>query len=208
MDPRSKHNSAMHQFLVSGRGAVAVEFAFVLPIILLIIWAFWQMSESYRLQWTLNRQTASLADMLINQPEQLNFGGGTECVTLPLEQQFPVLIASANEMLKNAISKDAAGIRTGLTVEYATGKITNDGVPVIYTFANGARCGGIPGTLPLVSLLGDGGGALTPPSRSSNAGIRVLRVQSCMQRKEAPAYLTLVAPKEFQSRYTTLRKED
>ena len=39
-------------------------------------------------------------------------------------------------MLKNAISKDAAGIRTGLTVEYATGKITNDGVPVIYTFAN------------------------------------------------------------------------
>ena len=115
MDPRSKHNSAMHQFLTSGRGAVAVEFAFVLPI---------------------------------------------------------------------------------------------DGVPVIYTFANGARCGGIPGTLPLVSLLGDGGGALTPPSRSSNAGIRVLRVQSCMQRKEAPAYLTLVAPKEFQSRYTTLRKED
>ena len=93
-------------------------------------------------------------------------------------------------MLKNAISKDAAGIRTGLTVEYATGKITNDGVPVIYTFANGARCGGIPGTLPLVSLLGDGGGALTPPSSSSNAGIRVLRVQSCMQRKEAPAYLT------------------
>ena len=69
MDPRSKHNSAMHQFLTSGRGAVAVEFAFVLPIILLIIWAFWQMSESYRLQWTLNRQTASLADMLINQPE-------------------------------------------------------------------------------------------------------------------------------------------
>lgn len=133
MDPRSKHNSAMHQFLTSGRGAVAVEFAFVLPIILLIIWAFWQMSESYRLQWTLNRQTASLADMLINQPEQLNFGGGTESVTLPLEQQFPVLIASANEMLKNAISKDAAGIRTGLTVEYATGKITNDGVPVIYT---------------------------------------------------------------------------
>lgn len=208
MDPRSKHNSAMHQFLVSGRGAVAVEFAFVLSIILLIIWAFWQMSESYRLQWTLNRQTASLADMLINQPEQLNFGGGTESVTLPLEQQFPVLIASANEMLKNAISKDAAGIRTGLTVEYATGKITNDGVPVIYTFANGARCGGIPETLPLVSLLGDGGGALTPPSRSSNAGIRVLRVQSCMQRKEAPTYLTLVAPKEFQSRYTTLRKED
>ena len=52
MDPRSKHNSAMHQFLISGRGAVAVEFAFVLPIILLIIWAFWQMSESYRLQWT------------------------------------------------------------------------------------------------------------------------------------------------------------
>lgn len=51
MDPRSKHNSAMHQFLISGRGAVAVEFAFVLPIILLIIWAFWQMSESYRLQW-------------------------------------------------------------------------------------------------------------------------------------------------------------
>ena len=100
MDPRSKHNSAMHQFLTSGRGAVAVEFAFVLPIILLIIWAFWQMSESYRLQWTLNRQTASLADMLINQPEQLNFGGGTESVTLPLEQQFPVLIASANEMLK------------------------------------------------------------------------------------------------------------
>ena len=100
MDPRSKHNSAMHQFLISGRGAVAVEFAFVLPIILLIIWAFWQMSESYRLQWTLNRQTASLADMLINQPEQLNFGGGTESVTLPLEQQFPVLIASANEMLK------------------------------------------------------------------------------------------------------------
>lgn len=133
MDPRSKHHSAMHQFLISGRGAVAVEFAFVLPIILLIIWAFWQMSESYRLQWTLNRQTASLADMLINQPEQLNFGGGTESVTLPLEQQFPVLIASANEMLKNAISKDAAGIRTGLTVEYATGKITNDGVPVIYT---------------------------------------------------------------------------
>lgn len=208
MDPHSKHNSAMHQFLISGRGAVAVEFAFVLPIILLIIWAFWQMSESYRLQWTLNRQTASLADMLINQPEQLNFGGGTESVTLPLEQQFPVLIASANEMLKNAISKDAAGIRTGLTVEYATGKITNDGVPVIYTFSNGARCGGIPGTLPLVSLLGDGGGALTPPSRSSNAGIRVLRVQSCMQRKVAPAYLTLVAPKEFQSRYTTLRKED
>ena len=75
MDPRSKHNSAMHQFLTSGRGAVAVEFAFVLPIILLIIWAFWQMSEPYRLQWTLNRQTASLADMLINQPEQLNFGG-------------------------------------------------------------------------------------------------------------------------------------
>ena len=68
---------------------MAVEFAFVLPIILLIIWAFWQMSESYRLQWTLNRQTASLADMLINQPEQLNFGGGTESVTLPLEQQFP-----------------------------------------------------------------------------------------------------------------------
>ena len=192
MDPRSKPNAAIHQFLVSGRGAVAVEFAFVLPIILLIIWAFWQMSESYRLQWTLNRQTASLADMLINQPEQLNFGGGSESVTLPLEQQFPVLI----------------GIRTGLTVEYATGKITNDGVPVIYTFANGARCGGIPGTLPLVSLLGDGGGALTPPSSSSNAGIRVLRVQSCMQRKEAPAYLTLVAPKEFQSRYTTLRKED
>ena len=191
MDPRSKPNAAIHQFLVSGRGAVAVEFAFVLPIILLIIWAFWQMSESYRLQWTLNRQTASLADMLINQPEQLNFGGGSESVTL-----------------KNAISKDAAGIRTGLTVEYATGKITNDGVPVIYTFANGARCGGIPGTLPLVSLLGDGGGALTPPSSSSNAGIRVLRVQSCMQRKEAPAYLTLVAPKEFQSRYTTLRKED
>ena len=111
-------------------------------------------------------------------------------------------------MLKNAISKDAAGIRTGLTVEYATGKITDDGVPVIYTFANGARGGGIPGTLPLVSLLGDGGGALTPPSSSSNAGIRVLRVQSCMQRKEAPAYLALVAPKEFQSRYTTLRKED
>lgn len=133
MDPRSKPNAAIHQFLVSGRGAVAVEFAFVLPIILLIIWAFWQMSESYRLQWTLNRQTASLADMLINQPEQLNFGGGSESVTLPLEQQFPVLIASANEMLKNAISKDAAGIRTGLTVEYATGKITNDGVPVIYT---------------------------------------------------------------------------
>lgn len=76
MDPRSKPNAAIHQFLVSGRGAVAVEFAFVLPIILLIIWAFWQMSESYRLQWTLNRQTASLADMLINQPEQLNFGGG------------------------------------------------------------------------------------------------------------------------------------
>ena len=68
MDPRSKPNAAIHQFLVSGRGAVAVEFAFVLPIILLIIWAFWQMSESYRLQWTLNRQTASLADMLINQP--------------------------------------------------------------------------------------------------------------------------------------------
>lgn len=187
MDPRSRQNAAMHQFLVSGRGAVAVEFAFVLPIILLIIWAFWQMSESYRLQWTLNRQTASLADMLINQPEQLNFGGGSESVTLPLEQQFPVLIASANEMLKNAISKDAAGIRTGLTVEYATGKMTDDGVPVIYTFANGARCGGIPGTLPLVSLIGDGGGALTPPSTSSNAGIRVLRVQSCMQRKEAPA---------------------
>ena len=100
MDPRSKHNAAMQRFLVSGRGAVAVEFAFVLPIILLIIWAFWQMSESYRLQWTLNRQTASLADMLINQPEQLNFGGGSESVTLPLEQQFPVLIASANEMLK------------------------------------------------------------------------------------------------------------
>ena len=58
MDPRSKHHSAMHQFLISGRGAVAVEFAIVLPIILLIIWAFWQMSESYRLQWTLNRQTA------------------------------------------------------------------------------------------------------------------------------------------------------
>ena len=148
MDPRSRQNAAMHQFLVSGRGAVAVEFAFVLPIILLIIWAFWQMSESYRLQWTLNRQTASLAAMLINQPEQLNFGGGSESVTLPLEQQFPVLIASANEMLKNAISKDAAGIRTGLTVEYATGKMTDDGVPVIYTFANGARCGGIPGTLP------------------------------------------------------------
>ena len=146
----------IHFFYIN---AVAVEFAFVLPIILLIIWAFWQMSESYRLQWTLNRQTASLADMLINQPEQLNFGGGSESVTLPLEQQFPVLIASANEMLKNAISKDAAGIRTGLTVEYATGKITNDGVPVIYTFANGARCGGIPGTLPLVSLLGAGGGA-------------------------------------------------
>ena len=55
MDPRSKPSAAIHQFLVSGRGAVAVEFAFVLPIILLIIWAFWQMSESYRLQWTLNR---------------------------------------------------------------------------------------------------------------------------------------------------------
>ena len=52
MDPRSKPNAAIHQFLVSGRGAVAVEFAFVLPIILMIIWAFWQMSESYRLQWT------------------------------------------------------------------------------------------------------------------------------------------------------------
>lgn len=89
MDPRSKHNSAMHQFLISGRGAVAVEFAFVLPIILLIIWAFWQMSESYRLQWTLNRQTASLADMLINQPEQLNFGGGTESVTLPAGAAVP-----------------------------------------------------------------------------------------------------------------------
>ena len=46
MDPRSKPNAAIHQFLVSGRGAVAVEFAFVLPIILLIIWAFWQMSIS------------------------------------------------------------------------------------------------------------------------------------------------------------------
>ena len=40
MDPRSKHNSAMHQFLISGRGAVAVEFAFVLPIFLLIIAAY------------------------------------------------------------------------------------------------------------------------------------------------------------------------
>ena len=29
MDPRSKPNAAIHQFLVSGRGAVAVEFAFV-----------------------------------------------------------------------------------------------------------------------------------------------------------------------------------
>jgi|GEM_PF-6888774 len=27
MDPRSKPNAAIHQFLVSGRGAVAVEFA-------------------------------------------------------------------------------------------------------------------------------------------------------------------------------------
>ena len=40
MDPRSKHNSAMHQFLTSGRGAVAVEFAFVLPTIFLVYMAF------------------------------------------------------------------------------------------------------------------------------------------------------------------------
>lgn len=195
-------------FLRADEGAVAVEFALILPVILLIVWAFWQISDAYRLQWTLNRQTADLADMLVNQPEDIVFAGETEAVTIPLEQQLPTLVASANDLLKEALAKDVPGVRTGLVVEYAPGSLTEEGMPVVYTFAGGSRCSGLSDSAPLVTLLGDGGGALTPPSTSSSSGLRVLRVSSCFLRKDPPALMELAAPKELQSHYTALRKED
>lgn len=206
MPPLDAHSNRV--FIASKKGAVAVEFALILPIILLIVWTFWQMSESYRLQWALNRQTADLADMLANQPEDIVFAGETESVTIPLEQQLPTLVTSANDLLKAALAKDVTGVRTGLVVEYAPGSLSEEGLPVTYTFSGGARCGGINGTMPLTTLLGDGGGQLTPPSTSSSSGIRVLRVQSCFLRKDPPAFLKLIAPKEIQSRYTAIRKEN
>ena len=146
--------------------------------------------------------------MLANQPEDIVFGGETQSVTIPLEQQLPTLVTSANSLLKEALAQDVTGMRTGLVVEYAPGSVTDEGMPVVYTYTGGSRCGGISGTLTLASLLGDGGGALTPPSTSSSSGVRVLRVQSCLLRKDPPAFLELTSPKELQSRYTALRKEN
>lgn len=192
---------------LSQRGAVAIEFALVLPAVLLIVWAFWQMSEAYRLQWDLNRQTAAIADMLVNQPEEFATQGTGESYTVSLDHQLPTLTTTANNLLKEALGKDNPDIHTGITVEYAPGTSTADGEVLSYNFSAGRRCPTITGTVPLLSLTGDAGGQLTPPATSTQSGIRLLRVQSCVMHKDRPSFLNLLAPKDYASKALAVRKE-
>lgn len=207
---RHKPNSVLWRYIcsriASRRGAISIEFALVLPLILLIVWAFWQVSEAYRLQWDLNRQSAALADMMANQTEEFTQPGTGEVFTVSLEMQLPALVITANQILKDALGKDNPDISTGLTVEYVPGTKNENGEANSFSFSAGKRCQMPPDTQPLLSLVGDMGGALTPPSDSSTSAMRLLRVQSCVEHKKKPVFMELIAPKGYVGKFTAIRK--
>lgn len=189
------------------KGAVSLEFALVLPAVLLIVWTFWQMSEAYRMQWDLNRQSAALADMMINQPEDFDTPGTRERYHLQLELQLTTLTIVANNVLKEALGKDNPDLHTGIAVEYVPGTTAPDGEVLSYRFSAGRRCPTMAAASSLLSLTGDAGGPLTPPSTAANSGMRLLRVQACVQHQNRPAYMELFGPKEYVSQATAVRKE-
>lgn len=204
--PNKEVRSGLFSRIASTRGSVSIEFALVLPVILLIVWAFWQVSEAYRLQWDLNRQSAALADMMANQTEEFTQPGTGEAYTVALETQLPALVITANQILKDALGKDNPDISTGLTVEYVPGTKNEDGEANSFSFSAGKRCQMPSDTQPLLSLIGDMGGALTPPSASSTSAMRLLRVQSCVEHKAKPVFMELTAPKGYVSKFTAIRK--
>ena len=185
----------LSRFWKSQRGAVSIEFGLLLPMVLLIVWAFWTLGESYRMQSELNRQTALLAEMLANQPESYTLEGSETPVSIDLALQLPTLAASAND------------IQTGIIIEYLPAVAAGEEL-VAGNYAAGRQCERLPGTPSLISLSGAGGGMLTPGAENGAGAMRLLRVQTCVVRRNIPEFMELVAPKTYLSQFVTTRKEN
>lgn len=149
-------------FLRSGKGSVSTEFAVFLPMVLLLVWVFWNLGDAYRMQASLNRQTALIAEMVANQSEEFTVEGSTAPISIPLLAQLPTLVTTANDLLKDAIGKDNRDITTGITVEYLP-TFTVGQEPVVSTFTAGRQCPAIAGTQALLSL---------SPERAAAASLR------------------------------------
>ena len=197
----------LSRFWKSQRGAVSIEFGLLLPMVLLIVWAFWTLGESYRMQSELNRQTALLAEMLANQPESYTLEGSETPVSIDLALQLPTLAASANDILKDALGKDNNDIQTGVIIEYLPAVAAGEEL-VAGNYAAGRQCERLPGTPSLISLSGAGGGMLTPGAENGAGAMRLLRVQTCVVRRNIPEFMELVAPKTYLSQFVTTRKEN
>ena len=201
----------MLKFLKSKKAIVSPEFALVVPIFILIGIITVSLCSAYRIQNTLNRQTALLAEMLVNYPEAgIDEESGLTVIT-PLEDNLTTLTTSAYSLLENAVDDKNHEFTVGLVVEYINTNEydENEGtLPPVYSFVGGVGCSGLNNEA-LNALTYEGGGNLTVPV--TEVTFKILRVSSCLKDNGKNEWLNkfnMLMPTDYISTFVTARKND
>jgi hypothetical protein len=188
----------MRRILRSEHGALSVEISLLLPVFVFIMWFGAEAAYSYRLENLLHRGTASLAEMLANQPLE-------DDEELP--DELPAAMPEALQMLRRMVgAADDSETQVGIVVTYydtfSTDSSEDPDPPVVWS--QGIACADM-GLEDLDDLTHQGGGSLT--TEANVAQTELVRVESCLKGAERWSFKDWVFPKQFSSSFITLRKE-
>ena len=183
----------IRRFICGEHGGVAIELALMVSVLALVLWFGAEASYHYRLQNSLHRGTATLADILANRKL-----GDEET----LADRIPAEMAGALSMLQTMMGATGEG-SVGMTVSYYDTPIPGTvptAVPMSWT--SGRVCGS--GGLASLEELGVAGELITA---SNVAKTELIRVETCFALSERPSVSRLVFPETYSSHFVTLRKE-
>lgn len=194
--------SIVSKFLRDRHGALAIEIALFVPVFILIFWFTAEVCRSYRLENTVHRSTAAIADMIANQ--RLEEG-------VQFRDALPDMVEPALLLLREMVTPGDPDAEVGIAVTYfdttsagvgAEDKSTDEEEPIMFTFRAGAMLPeqGLPDLFTQSEM-----GLVT---YDNAAKMELVRVEVCLKTKQSPySVKSYVFPDQYVSNFTAMRKE-
>ncbi len=201
---------ALSRFLKGKEGAVGLEFALLVPILIVIVLGLYSANMYQRTDNTLHRETASMADILVNAPDGIVNEEG-EFVEIPLEELLPMRAESARVLLQRAFSStDPHSVEVGVKLFYVNTSVQDDkNVPIVMEASAGSTCP-ISKSLSMAERMRPGETAIIPYTEGDGMlfpvpKLRLLRIETCVIPTFGDLKSTLKLPVFLTSEFTAMR---
>lgn len=196
---------ALRAFHQEEKGVASIEFGLMLPIIVVFILGTYTVGLYQRYENTLHRETASIADILVNSPDGFTNADG-EYAPLPIEEAVAMKADAALVLLGESFSPgvpENAAVGVSVSV-YDSGMLDKNGEPIVYTAISGEECSNAEEEIPFGVEANNEKAPLVPKDKF----VRLLRLRTCVKPSISPAGEKIALPAEINSQFTVMRSNN